>query len=290
MIFNDGSLLVAHDAGGANQIISWIPEDIKNLDLKFYFRGPAKKIFRQKFPDQEIEKNFERALKNCSSLICGTGWQTDLEISAIIKGLKNQKYVIAVLDHWENYSSRFLKDSKFYIPNEIWVTDKYAFDIAKKEFSNVKIILKSDSYAKSFAEKVFEYSETEKNQILYLCEPMRSNWGKGCQGEFQAFNFFIKNLSKIGFNNSIPIKVRPHPSEEANKYRSFLNRFKSLNIKIEKNSSLELLVAESKWVVGCSSYALYLALMSNKIVYSSLPTWAEASTLPHNEIIYIREI
>lgn len=290
MILNENSLLVAHDAGGANQIISWIPDNFKSKELRFYFLGPAKKIFQQRFPNQKIELDFRNALKESSSLICGTGWQTDTEISAIIEALSIGLPVTAVLDNWGNYASRFLANNTMYLPTEIWVTDRYAYDLAKKEFMSVNIILKKDVYAKNFASKVLNSSVPTIDQVLYICEPMRNQWGKNYEGEFQAIDFFMKKLSLIGLSNSIPIKFRPHPSEDSSKYYKFLEKYNMKNLEIDSESSLENLFSQSRWVVGCTSYALYLAILSKKIVYSALPSWAEARILPHKEIIYLRDI
>lgn len=290
MTINKNSLLVAHDAGAANQMISWIPDDFKSLNLKFYFLGPAKKIFHERFPNHKIESNFNKSLKECSSLICGTGWETDTEISAIMESLKFGIPVTAVLDHWGNYSSRFIKDNKIYIPNEIWVTDNYAYVQAKKEFSNTKISLKNDDYAKNFSQKVLNSSIPTIDQVLYICEPMRNKWGKRIEGEFQAIDFFLKNLSLIGLNDSISIKFRLHPSEKEAKYSEFLKKYNMMNIEVDSTNSLEYLFSQSKWIVGCTSYALYLALVSNKIVYSALPSWADTPPLPHNEIVYLRDL
>ena len=222
MILNENCLLVAHDAGGANQIISWIPDDHESKNLRFYFLGPAKKIFQERFPGQKIEPNFGQAIRECSSLLCGTGWQTDTEISAIIEGLRIGLPVTAVLDHWSNYSSRFIKNNILHLPNEIWVTDEYAYALAKKEFLNVNISLKKDVYAMNFVSKILSSSIPSIDQVLYICEPMRDQWGKNCEGEFQAIDFFIKKLVLIGLNESIPIKFRPHPSEEDVNIKNFL--------------------------------------------------------------------
>ena len=49
MTINKNSLLVAHDAGAANQMISWIPDDFKSLNLKFYFLAQPRKFFMTGF-------------------------------------------------------------------------------------------------------------------------------------------------------------------------------------------------------------------------------------------------
>ena len=44
---------------------------------------------------------------------------------------KNKIFVISVIDHWINYKKRFFRNNKIFFPDELWVTDNYAYKIAK---------------------------------------------------------------------------------------------------------------------------------------------------------------
>ena len=76
--------------------------------------------------------------------------ETDTEISAIMESLKFGIPVTAVLDHWGNYLQDLLKITRFIYQMKF---NNYAYVQAKKEFSNTKISLKNDDYAKTFSKK-----------------------------------------------------------------------------------------------------------------------------------------
>ena len=147
----------------------------------FHLGGPAVKIFNKFF------KNFKnlplkKAIKDCNSLISGTGWETCLEhnarIEAKIKSIKS----IAVIDHWVNYKERFKFNNKSCFPNEIWVTDRHAFEIASNIFKNIKIKLLENIYLKNEVEKIksyrrqFKLNDEDNINILYVLEPIIKKW------------------------------------------------------------------------------------------------------------------
>ena len=74
------------------------------------------------------------AINESNYVITSTSWQSNLEKEAIIISKKLGKYVISLIDHWVNYKERFILNGTLNLPNEIWVTDEYAFKIAKSNF------------------------------------------------------------------------------------------------------------------------------------------------------------
>ena len=65
--------------------------------------------------------------------MCSTGTSSDYEKKAMLLARKYNKKVITYLDHWVEYRERFMIRNKIFRPDEIWVSDKYAFKIAKKK-------------------------------------------------------------------------------------------------------------------------------------------------------------
>jgi len=70
-----------------------------------------------------------------------TGWQSDLEWSAIIEVQLAGKKVVSLLDNWVNYESRFIRDDQKVLPDEIWVADTKARDLAVLNFPSSVIRL-----------------------------------------------------------------------------------------------------------------------------------------------------
>jgi hypothetical protein len=133
--------VIARDAGPANQISCWCVK--RKNKVNFSVSGQAKKIFFNTL-GKFHNFNFKLAIQNSEVVICGTGG-TEYEKKAMLYAKKNNKKLIIWLDHWIFYKKRLTFKKKTIIPNEIWVTDKYALKIAKQTF-NCRILLKPDYY------------------------------------------------------------------------------------------------------------------------------------------------
>ena len=114
--------IVANDAGAANLILGWIK---KNPSLKFNFclTGPAEKILSKEI-SFENNNNLDEVLSKCNLLISGTSYFSMIEHYAREKAKKLKIYSIAIVDHWVNYSSRFIRKGKTVLPDNIWVFDR----------------------------------------------------------------------------------------------------------------------------------------------------------------------
>src|SRR3989338_8604235 len=101
-------LVVAHDAGGAEILSSYVRQ--KKLDCIYSLSGPALKIFQQKLGPIKIMP-LEEAIIDCDWLLCGTGWQSDFEWLAIRMAKTYHKKVVVFIDHWIYYKERFVKNN-----------------------------------------------------------------------------------------------------------------------------------------------------------------------------------
>ena len=108
--------IVCHDAGGAEIVSSYVVRN--NLRAGYYLKGPAISIFEGKLGIIKNSDSLFDLVKNSDWLLCGTGWQSDLEWSLIQEAKKQGKKVISFLDHWVNYQERFTRNNK-YLPDEI---------------------------------------------------------------------------------------------------------------------------------------------------------------------------
>jgi len=287
---NEPISVVANDAGGANQIVSFLRNNINNkTSIQPYMNGPAKKIWQLNFPEIHLANSIENALVGTKILISGTGWQTNIEKKARADAKKNKIKSIAFLDHWVNYKERFIYKDALQMPDELWVVDKYAFEIATNIFSNIPIKIVDDFYLKDQL-KLINEPALESNQLLYILEPIRDNWGKSIQGEFQALDYFFRNIHKLELPENTIIVLRPHPSESRSKYEIYKKNH-DYEVKIESdNTTLASSISSSKWVAGCQSYAMSIAIAANRNVICSLPPAAPYCKLPHINIKHLKEI
>ncbi|MCG9040720.1 hypothetical protein [Laribacter hongkongensis] len=279
--------VVCHDAGGANQIFAMIrrwgaPESIT-------VEGPARKIWQRDFADapSKLEEGLQWISK-ISTLLTGTSWGSDIEHRARKVAKQHGVRSIAVLDHWTNYSERFSTGSDRVLPDEIWVVDRYAYEMARRIFPSILVSLKCDCYSQYELESIASITSSTPNEVLYLSEPARADWGRGEPGEMQAIRYFMECIPRLNLPRNTIVRLRPHPSDDAGKYDIFLERNNGLKIELDSGRLTDSL-SRCRWTAGCQTYAMTLALGAGRVVYGSLPPWAPECKLPHDGIVHLRK-
>jgi len=285
--------IVAHDAGAANLIGSWINRNyIRTKEFRLCVQGPARSILFNALPNVS-EMDIDLALNGAEVLISGTGWQSDLEHDARKLAKSKKISSIAVLDHWTNYQARFIRNGREVLPDELWVTDKYGLQIARDTFSSVPVKLRRNDYLEDQVEKIKTVNRHDSStiEILFLMEPIRSKWGEvGIPGEIQALRYLIENMQLLGFRGNSKITVRPHPSDPKGKYEYWNSFYSWRQVSVNSNDTLSSLISAAEVVVGCQTYAMVVALAAGKKVISALPRSAPSCVLPHREIIHLTEL
>jgi hypothetical protein len=281
-------LILAHDAGGAEVLSSYVSRNPGNYI--FCLKGPSEKIFRKKLGNIK-NTILNSALEKCNELLCGTGWQTNFEYDAICKAKEIGVKSIAFLDHWVNYEERFVRNGVKVLPDELWVGDHYALEIANKTFGTSVVIkyVESPYFLDIKAELDAIQQPDNSDSILYVCEPIAAHalkrygkedyWG---YTEFDALRFFLDNIKSID-EDVKKVIVRPHPSEDVHKYDKLLTGYK-LNIVVSRENSLLTQVVNSKVIVGCQSMAMVVGVLAGKKVVSSIPVETVNYLLPYQEI------
>jgi hypothetical protein len=283
--------IVCHDAGGAEVISNYI-KDIDNYYL--VLEGPAKNIFKKKFKKKNFYK-LEKIINKCDRILCGTSIKSNLEVNAIKYGKKFNIKTIAFLEHWVNYRERFSRNGQIFLPNEIYVGDSYAKNIAKKIFRNISIKLIKNPYWLNFQSdlkkiKIKKFKQKYEN-ILYLTENLQQINNNNIKfSDFDAIKFFFKKINYIS-NKINKIIFRVHPSENSKKYKKFLLKYSDkFNIEMSKKKNLIDDIVNCDIAVGCQTMAMVMALFANKKVFSSIPIRNYKKILPHKKIIYLNNL
>jgi len=260
----------AYDPGGANVLAPLI----KNLDIEadFLIKGQAANIFQAYFNDFE-EKNYNYLKAETDLLISSTGWQTSHEFDMMREALNSGVEVIAVLDHWVNYSERFKRGAEEIQPTYFLLFDDYAESIVRSIFEAPKIIKSENHYLATSLRKINVIKQTFSNQVdqdfLFIGEPLSRNNLDITWDEFKALSLFFNTLRSANLTESV-IVIKPHPTESRSKYvDSIPNDFPNVTISFGVN--LEELISRTKYVVGCHSMALLLAEMAGNKVLTCLP-------------------
>lgn len=281
--------IVCHDIGSANIIFSALLQTGR-ADWRPFLLGPAKRAWQKLFPNIKIFSTLEEALDKSNFLITGAGWGSDLEHEARKLAYKSNLMSIAVVDHWINYEERFIRGDEKILPNEIWVADKYAFMVANKIFKDIPIQQIPNLYLEGELKDLPTIGGIENPELIYMLEPTRANWGRSEPGEFQALDYFMDKLPLLNLPKGTPIKLRPHPADEAHKYDQWIMRQSRNKVMLDLSCSVSEALVNAKWVVGCESSALIIALIAGREVYCSLPPWAPPCRLPHDGLRYLSEL
>ena len=282
--------VVCHDAGAANIVLA---EMKAAPELKFLpvMQGPAAKLWVQNGLKESALLTLDNALFTARSVLTGTGWATDLEHEARKRASKLGLTSVAVVDHWVNYAARFERHGESVLPDELWVTDTYALDIAAACFQGQSIRLLPNRYLQSEVSRIAALSASTAGQLLYVLEPLRFSW-PGCRqpAEFDALDFFVSNLSKVDSGGSLQICLRPHASDSDGKYTAWMGANAKHRITLDTSQGLSEAIAQSEWVAGCETAAMVVALASGRKVLGTLPPEAPKCRLPHTGIVHLRNL
>jgi hypothetical protein len=276
--------VVAHDAGATNLIIAWLKA--WGWPVRVCVQGPARKLWEQAFPAGPIWDTPEEAMVGCASLVTGTGWASSLEHVARRTGRAQGLHVAAVLDHWVNYVPRFERDGEIVWPDELWVADEWAAELARQEFPPLPIRQLKNCYLEAQLDQVAP--PPGDGTLLYVLEPVRNDWGRGIEGELQALEYFLARRDALESGPIRRVLLRPHPSDPAGKYARYLDA--GSHIELDSSVDMAAALSQADVVAGVESFALTLALAAGRTVYSSLPPWAPALRLPQEGIRQIRRL
>ena len=289
------TLVVSHDAGGAEMLSCWIKHQKLKKKIIYCVKGPAINIFKKNIGsfDNLHEKNIEKL--KVKKILTSTSWDSDIEKKIILYGKKNKIFTCSFLDHWNNYVERFTLKKKKIFPDKIIVSDHYALEIAKKKFKNIPVQLIQNYYKLEVLKKFKKIKNKIIKKILYVSEPIRRHakkqhnnamyWG---YDEFSSLTFFFNSIHTFG-NKPLVIIFRKHPSEKIGKYKNLLKKYrKKYKIIFSKNINLYDDINAADVVVGGQSMAMVMCLYAGKKVYSTLPKKSQM-LLPHKKIIYLEK-
>jgi hypothetical protein len=197
-----------------------------------------------------------------------------------------------------NYKARFVRGGVERWPDQVWVADPLAEDIARRELAGVAIRLAGNPYFDELREQldaVRAAGTTAKPSVLYICEPVREHAARRYGNERylgyteeEALEFFFRSRDRLGLGDR-PVVLRPHPAEPPGKYDWAVRQYAPW-LAIGGRVSILEEVVDADAVVGCESMAMVIGLLAGKRVISSIPPGGRACSLPHPEIEKLSEM
>ena len=233
-------------------------------------------------------------------MLCGTSWQSDLELRAIRAARAQGTHTIAFLDHWVCYRERFVRAGEMTLPDELWVADPMAEAMARVECPGVPVSAVGNPYFDDLREELARVAprvrrDGEGLSVLYVCEPLREQarlqygderyWG---YVEEEALQYCLDTLETLG-HPIARVTIRPHPAEPAGKYDWAIQNGER-PVTIGGSRTLLEEVADADVVIGCESMAMVVALLAGKRVISSIPPGGKPCSLPHQEIEHLQRL
>jgi len=288
--------VVCHDAGAANLVFAWLrgwahSGLLDQHEFRLVLQGPAQVAWQAQalaLPNMHLHTELHTALADAHCVLTGTGWASHLEHDA--RKLASSLHIpsIAVIDHWVNYQPRFERAGEVVLPNTLWVSDPYAANMATQLFKGITVIELPNVYLQDMVKAIPPVQKDSRN-VLYVLEPMRNDWGRGVEGEFQALDFFAQHVALMVGPEPVDIFLRPHPSDMPGKYDAWIQAHAHLNVRLDTHPSLNQAIEHAKWVVGAETFAMVVADAAGRQTYSSLPPWAHRCRLPQISIKHLRD-
>lgn len=298
-------LVATNDAGGAEVLAAYVLANQKRFDFICYASGPAVKIMEQngivwsRAPEKRrLIAGILRKHQNVKLVLTGTGWMTGIEVGFLAEARILGFPTAALIDHWVNYRERFdfpRKNWQENLPDQIWVTNRTAFKMAKRLFPSIRIKHIPNYYLLNIAREYYmlKRKRAESRSILFLSEPLGKNTGLfnvKTTNRFSEFRALRDTLSIVcALKKSIPVLIRFHPSEKKSKYDGIIERY-SAKVKITKSANRKIVddMAKAKLVIGMTSMSLIVSLACNKKTISYDATAKEPCMLPAKNLIRVK--
>jgi hypothetical protein len=292
---NAGKILVASREAGGAQVVSSMIKEFGLENCVYCLEGPAEDIFRSKL-DIESRRVAPGEVKRLDTrkdiVLTGTSWIPELERKVLAEAADRGVKTFSALDHWTNYRERFLPrelwknipaDWKNYLPDNVIVFDKYAFELCKKlGFPEGGLVRENNFYLAEMRHEITLRAGKgsvahDEFRLLYISEPIRDDlektygdpdyWG---YDEFFLARELVRGVSRrFSSGTKVRARFRQHPNESKNKYDFIISECPA----IEKSVN-EDIVDDLAWcdaVLGGESMALVIAAYVGKPVYSFLP-------------------
>jgi len=165
------------------------------------------------------------------------------------------------------------------LPNEVWVGDRYAFNIALKNgFPKAKLkLIANPLFARAKSQSKKAKPSDRQKTIIYLSEHLLSQqertlgwqdnaWQKNGQ---QRLILFLKDIEKR--KDIKEVIVRLHPAEKARQYQALVKTKHCFALAFSKEFDIIKDIQKADEVYGVRTMALVLALLMKKNVFSFLP-------------------
>ena len=284
-------LLAAHDAGGAENVAAWARKHSAS-PFAVVVEGPARRVFENGIvPAARILSREEafRCFPKVGTLLTGSSWSSDLERVLVDRAKAAGVRTVVFLDNWTEYRERLLIDERLVLPDEIWVGDQYAEDLARKTFPGISVRNVGNDYLEGLAAEVRSRSAARPGtgcRLLFLGEPLAAaaehKYGNARHHgytELDALDALLEHARERWAGEIEAMRIRRHPAEAPGKYSAYTGKADFPIVECGDSPLLE----DCAWadrVAGCQSMAMVVAFLAGKEVYSAIPRGGRPCAIP----------
>ncbi|MDX6702724.1 MAG: hypothetical protein QOF26_2950 [Baekduia sp.] len=291
-------LVVCHDAGGAELIAAWLAtEPHPGASVCAVLGGPAVGVFARTLgPELDVRAALP-SLDGIDLLVCGSSGAAELERRAVVAARAAGVPSAVWLDHWGGYRDRFVVDGTLVLPDEVWVADPEAQQLARAALPGAEIRLRGNPYLDRMVAEIRELEAGGADRpgpgagprVLYVTEPT-SEAARRLTGDPLAWGYDERDALSAWLRAAsaqpqppAAVRVRVHPAETPEKYAATLEAGagrRPVPIAFSAGTTLAADVAWADVVVGCDTMAMVVGLAAGRRVVSSIPPGGRPLTLP----------
>jgi hypothetical protein len=255
------TLVVVHDAGGAEIIAAYLKAKMKPTEFIAYASGPAARTFSREriayTPAPKTVAGMKGAIAThpeSNRLLTATGWMTSVEKNALAEAKRVGLHTIVYLESWNRFRERFgypEKGWKQNLPDEFWVGDRDAETLAKKYFPQSHVRLVPNEYFRATVARV-RAAPSARDTVLLL-----SDTNPGILAAFDAF------LSALG-KNLVRVRIRFHPADARSRFDALIKKYPGVPIEKSTEPDLARDLSLARTVIGGETVALVVALKAKR--------------------------
>ena len=284
-------VVIAHDAGGAEVIAAYLKKYEAKFDIRAYVAGPAERVFkREHIPARKVPADrlgISRILEKhieASFLLTGSGWMTKIEPTAVVEAKKIGIPAFTYLDSWSRYPVRFghpVKNWRKNLPDELWVGDRFAGDIARKTFPHTKVRLQPNQYFANIKERfISRKKRAPSTKVLFLSDAV--------PGMERVLGGLLQGLEEA--RHPHPVLVRLHPADDKHRYDKVIDASRGkVHVVVSKEKDIVADLRHARSVVGTETVALVAAVLVGKRTIS-IRTPGKKPQLPFPKIVRVKNI
>lgn len=285
------------DAAAANACLAQAFILKKEFDCEVsLFSNRQRNYSHWNFPIQYIDEVTPAQLQHIDLVFTGTSHPESsgaFELKAIQQSQSKNIHTIAFVDHWTLIRTRFESRDEIVYPDEIWVLDKTAKEIAIKEGIPEKLIRVHQNpfltYLSSYWKSAYigkDYTKeiglpSDKKIIVIAPDPVSLRLKEANPGftEANALHDLLATLGKL--NKPLTIVLKAHPLQPMEILQPVLDQYSSLGVTILTESNNPELVNIADLVIGFYSNFLLEAHALNKPVLRYFPGNPKLDPLQH---------